>query len=233
MIEIFTAKTSPVAGRNRFLGSDLMARLKQARKLFFGFGLLGIAACGPLISLGNDGPADDIYTLRYPGQVATMSPSGPIIFVNSPIMAEGLDGRGIPVRLEDERRTSLEGASWSVHLGDLVRDYVVRSLSAQTTANMVSEGGLDIKAQCRLGIKVWMMEYVPGATSGDDRVELAMQLSLVRLSDSVLLDHPTFTQTVSVGSDNNAAVIEGFRTAMRANENDYSKWITTHLADCK
>ena len=191
-----------------------------------------VASCGPLISFGDDGPADNIYTLRYAGTVKVGSPAGPIIYVDSPQMAEGLDGHSVSVRLDGNRRTTLAGSSWSAHLSDLVRDYVTLALSVSSDANLVGGGALDIKAGCRLGIKVWAMEYVPGATKSDDKVELSLQFSLVRLADSKLLSHPTFSKTVAVSTPDGNGIIAAFETAMAAAARDYGRWFGAESKAC-
>jgi len=191
-----------------------------------------LASCGPLISFGNDGPADDVYTLHYPGALKNESPMGPIVYVDSPQMVEGLDGQDITVRIEENRRTTLAGSSWSAHLSDLVRDYVTLALGATSDANLVGGGGLDIKAGCRLGTKVWAMDYVPGASAGEDKVELAIQFSLVRLSDSKLLSHPSFTETVEVSASGGRGIVAAFETAMENAARDYGRWFSAESKAC-
>ena len=195
-------------------------------------GALLLASCGPLISFGDDGPADDVYTLRYQGPLKNESPEGPIIYVDSPQMVEGLDGQGITVRIDKNRRTTLAGASWSAHLSDLVRDYVTLALGATSDANFVGGGGLDIRAGCRLGTKVWTMDYVPGDNAADDKVELAIQFSLVRLSDSKLLSHPTFSETVQVEASNGRSIVAAFETAMALAAKEYGSWFNAESAAC-
>ena len=191
-----------------------------------------LASCGPLISFGDDGPADDVYTLHYEGPLKSESPTGPIIYVDSPQMVEGLDGQSITVRIDQNRRTTLAGSSWSAHLSDLVRDYVTLALGATSGANLVGGGGLDIKAGCRLGTKVWAMDYVPGATPGEDRVELAIQFSLVRFSDSKLLSHPTFSETVHVQAANGHSIVAAFETAMGSAAQKYGRWFNAESNAC-
>jgi ABC-type uncharacterized transport system auxiliary subunit len=191
-----------------------------------------LASCGPLISFGDDDPAGDIYTLRYEGAHSDQSPSGPIIYVDSPQMVDGLDGRSVSVRLGGNRRSTLAGASWSAHLSELVRDYVVQALEGATDANMISQGGLDIKAGCRLGIKVWAMEFVPGLTSDQDQVDVRLQFSLVRLSDSKLLSHPTFAQTVGVTTSNGGGVVAAFAVAMERASEAYGGWFSEASDAC-
>lgn len=205
---------------------------KTLKLSVMGVAALATAACGPLISFGNDGPADSVYSLRYEGATKSGSPTGPIVYVDSPQMVEGLDGHGIAVRLDGNERTTLAGSSWSAHLSDLVRDYVTLALGDKSEANLVSEGGLDIKAGCRLGIKVWAMEFVPGATTADDTVELSMQFSLVRLSDSQLLSHPTFTETVSVANSDGRGVVTAFSSAMQSAASDYGRWFDAESSAC-
>ena len=195
-------------------------------------GALLLASCGPLISFGDDGPADDVYTLHYQGPLKSESPTGPIIYVDSPQMVEGLDGQGITVRIEQNRRTTLAGSIWSAHLSDLVRDYVTLALGAVSDANLVGGGGLDIKAGCRLGTKVWAMDYVPGTTAGEDRVELAIQFSLVRLSDSKLLSHPTFSETVRVETANGRGIVAAFEAAMGSAAEKYGRWFNAESGAC-
>lgn len=209
----------------RFAHKKLKAAGAMAAVLF-------VAACGPLISFGDDGPADDVYTLHYDGAIRSESPIGPIVYVDSPQMVEGLDGHGIAVRLDENRRTTLEGASWSSHLSELVRDYVTLSLGAMSDANMVSEGGLDIRAGCRIGTKVWAMEFVPGQTVSEDKVELTIQFSLVRLSDSELLSHPTFSETVQMNSSDGRGIVAAFETAMKSASNSYGRWFREESKAC-
>lgn len=201
------------------------------------FGVVGLsslmlASCGPLISFGDDGPAGDVFTLRYEGAAAKANPTGPVVYVDGPKMAGALDGRNVAVRLDGNRHTALAGAAWSDHLSDMLRDYITLSLAAQSNANMVSEGELDIKAGCRLGTKVWSMEFVPGLTPADDVVEIALQFSLVRLADSHLISHPTFKQTMAVKSSGGRGVVEAFGETMKAVARDYGRWFKEQSPAC-
>jgi len=205
---------------------------KNLKYCFAAVAVLATASCGPLISFGDDGPADDVFTLRYEGGLKKESPSGPIVYVDSPQMVDGLDGINVAVRLDGNRRTVLAGSSWSAHLSDLVRDYVTLSLSYQSDANMIAEGGLDIKAGCRLGIKVWAMDFVPGRVSSEDQVELVMQFSLVRLSDSKLVSHPTFSNSVGVDMSDGRGVVAAFNKAMNVMANDYGRWFADEHRAC-
>lgn len=199
-----------------------------------GVGLLAflVSGCGPLISFGSDSGPGETYGLRYPASHSQAEPNGPIIYVDSPQMVEGLDGHGVTVIMGNGRRTVLEDASWSTHLSDMLRDYVAHSLSSQSGANMISEGGLDIKAGCRLGVKVWSFEFVPGASSDEDTVNIALQFSLVRISDSELISHPTFSKTVHVNSGSIAGVMGGFSTAMEQAADDYGSWLRERMGQC-
>jgi len=205
---------------------------KNIKTLTSVVGLFALTACGPLISLGNDGPADEVFSLRYPAAFKNASATGPIIYVDGPQLVEGIDGRGVAVRLAGNKRTVLEGAAWAAHLSDLVRDYVIHALASQTNVNLVSEGGLDIEAGCRLGIKVWAMEFVPGKSASEDQVQVAMQFSLVRLADSKLLAHPTFSKNEAVISSDGSGVVAAFNAAMESASHDYSRWLNERAGEC-
>ncbi|MBV1900405.1 MAG: PqiC family protein [Kordiimonadaceae bacterium] len=193
---------------------------------------LAVAGCGPIISFGGDDPAGEVYALRYSSDYASYDVNAPIIYLSNPQMLDGLDGTSIAVMLPDGQRTLLAGASWSAHISDLIREYVSHSLGAQTGANIISEGGLDIKAGCRLGLKVWSFELATGETAATDAVNIALQFSLVRMKDSVLLSHPTFSQSVGVSGAGIGAVVDGFKAAMAGAAGDYGPWLRDHMAQC-
>ena len=195
-------------------------------------GIVMLSACGPLISFGDDGPADEVYSLRYPGEFSAGMRQGPIIYVDSPIMGDGLDGHEVAVRLAGNQRTSLQGVAWSAHLSDLVRDYVTLALADKTSVNLISEGGVDIKAACRLGIKVWAMEFVPGASAGSDSIDIAIQFSLVRIADSSLLSHPVFSQNVKVNSSDSKGIMQAFNHAMGKAADEYGVWLRDLAPTC-
>jgi len=200
--------------------------------LIVGLLALSVAACGPLISFGGDEKPGEIYGLRYPAPYAASSPVGPIVYIDSPQMVEALGGQNIAVVMPDGQRTSLDGVTWATNLSDILRDYIGHSLSA-TEANIISEGGLDIKAGCRLGLKVWSFEFAPGISAEDDKVKIAIQFSLVRLSDSVLLSHPTFSQEIAVKNATASGVVGSFRAGMEAAAKDYGVWFQERMNQCQ
>ncbi len=194
---------------------------------------LGVSACGPLISFGDDGPADTVYSLRYEGAYRSGDDDAAVIYVDEPHLGDGLGGQNITVALPNQKRSTLKGARWSAPLSNLVRDYVVRSLGDKAGVHMIGEGGLDIHAGCRLGTKVWALEFAPGTAATDDKVVVALEMSLVRLRDSKLLSHPTFEKSVGVGgAGENDAIATAFNRAMAATATEMGQWLKAQTPEC-
>lgn len=206
--------------------------LKVASRVAAASSLLFAVGCGPLISFGDDGPADQIYSLDYPA-AGDHSGADTVIYVAEPLMGGGLSGTQVSVLLDNNQRTSLMGVRWTANTPDMIRDYLVRGLSAQSGALMLGEGALDVKVGCRLGVKVWDYEYVPGDSASDDRVDVEIELILVRYLDNALLGQPTFTVSESVGGSNGVDVVAGFNRAMASISRQAGSWIGEHLEACK
>ncbi|WP_417459769.1 ABC-type transport auxiliary lipoprotein family protein [Kordiimonas sp.] len=205
---------------------------KVAALLLATFGA-ALSACGPIISFGGDGPADTVYSLRYDGAYHSGEAGAAVIYVDEPHLGDGLVGQNISVALAGQKRSTLKGARWSAPLSNLVRDYVVRSMGDKAGAHMIGEGGLDIHAGCRLGTKVWALEFVPGDVATDDKVVVAVEMALVRLRDSKLLSHPTFEQSVEVvGASENDAIAAAFNRAMAATARDMGSWLKGQAMQC-
>lgn len=194
--------------------------------------LLLAAGCGPLISFGDDGPADQVYSLDYPA-AGDHSSADTVIYVAEPLMGGGLSGTQVSVVLDNNQRTSLMGVRWNANTTDMIRDYLVRGLSARSGALMLGEGALDVKAGCRMGVKVWDYEYVPGDSAGDDRVDVEIELILVRYLDNALLGQPTFSASETVGGSDGVDVVEGFNRAMASISREAGAWIGQNLEACK
>jgi len=190
-----------------------------------------LASCGPLISIGDDGPADQVYTLRYEGGYPVAG-TGPVVFMDEPTVADGLNSDKVAVALAGNRRSTIDGVRWSAPPSDLVRDYLVRALADGSEARMVGQGGLDIKASCRLGVKLWELDFVPGTRASDDKVSVALELTLVRLKDNQLIGHPTIVQSPGVGGSGSDAVMAAFRDAMAQAGAEAAAWFKTAHKAC-
>jgi ABC-type uncharacterized transport system auxiliary subunit len=191
-----------------------------------------LAGCGPIISFGDDGPVDAIYSLRYEGGFPTDKVDGPIVYVEEPHFADDLDGRSVSVLLAGNRRSTIDGVAWSSPLSELVRNYITRSLADGLGANIVSEGALDVNSTCRIGSKVWALELVPGRDAAADRVEITIELSLVRFRDSTLIGHPTISRTAKVAGSDDAAVMAAFGKAMAGVSDEMRSWFKGALSGC-
>ncbi len=192
---------------------------------------VALASCGPLVSFGDEGPADEVFTLRYEGGYPA-SGTGPVVFMDEPTVADGLNSDKVAVALDGNRRSTIDGVRWSAPPSDLVRDYLVRALADGSDARMVGQGGLDIQATCRLGVKLWEMEFVPGARASDDRVSVALELTLVRLKDNQLIGHPTIVKSPGVGGSGTNAVMAAFSDAMAEAGAEAAAWFKTAHKAC-
>lgn len=206
--------------------------LKKLMAAGLASGSVLLSACGPLISFGDDGPADRVYTLRYQGGYPAASTSGPVVYVEEPHFADDLDGRGISVLLDGGRRSTIAGVRWSSPLSELVRNYMTRALADDQGAQIVSEGAIDINAACRIGSKVWALELVPSASGTDDQVTIAIEAMLVRLKDSRLISHKTIERSVSLGGSGDAAVMAAFNAAMAGVADDMQAWFGAAQDGC-
>ncbi len=195
-----------------------LGRLNKTKTLKFA-AVLALSAlssgCGPIISFGEQGPVDEVFSLRYPGEQQATDNSGPVVYIDEPHVAEGLGGIDIAVQLAGNRRSTLAGAAWAADLSTLVRDYFTQALGAETDARPVGEGGLDVKADCRLGIKIWRFDFVPGQTIKEDSVDVRIELSLMRLWDSHLLSQSSFSQQPAVDGKGAEALVASFSVAMK------------------
>jgi ABC-type uncharacterized transport system auxiliary subunit len=192
-----------------------------------------LAGCGPLISFGQDGPADSVYSLEYQGAYGSFDEGAPTIYFDEPIMAEGLGGRKLAVRLQDFRRSTVAGASWSSNLADLMRGYLVRSVANTTGAQLIGEGGLDVEVGCRIATHVWSFELVPGADASDDIVDSTMELTLLNLRTGDLLGKQTFAAKVGVAGSDSQAIARAFNRAIENTAGEISTWLSDLQDGCK
>lgn len=202
-------------------------------KTSFGLGMvMAVAACGPLISFGDDGPADEVYSLEYRGGYNSFNASAPRVYLDEPIMAEGLSSRKMSVRLPDFRRSTIASISWSANLSDLVRGYMARAIAARSGVELISEGGLDVNVGCRMAVHVWAFELVPGANPSEDKVNSTIELTLLNVTNGALLGRQTFVTERSVDTSEGAAIARAFNEAIEEASIAMSDWLSPIQAGC-
>lgn len=211
----------------------MMDKLIKSAKLGTALGLLSIVSgCGPLISFGDDGPADDVYTLEHPGTASANINTAATMYVSQPVMRSGLDGTEVVVALDNNKRTVLKGVRWAGHLSDLLQDYLVHSLRSETEANIVSDKGLDVRVNCRMDAKIWRMEFAPSADGTNDLVHLELELSLIRLQDAHLVGHPIYTRTANVVGGSHDDIVGALNSALNDISREYGAWVASNLEAC-
>ena len=191
-----------------------------------------LVGCGPIISFGDDGPADDVYSLEYSLNNANTNDTATIIYVEEPLMSDGLGGINVAVALENRKRTNLQGVRWSANSTDLIRDYFVRAIGRMSGTRLLGQGAIDVQAGCRLGIKVWAFEFVPGTNAGDDRVDLEVEFILVRYNDNRLLGQPTFSASPQVVLSDGENIVDAFHDGMTSISSDAGKWLAPLASQC-
>ncbi len=213
---------------------------KRTRKLMFVsrpfvsavVAALLLAGCGPLISFGDDGPADDVYSLEYGAVNANTGDMATIIYVEEPLMSDGLGGIDVAVALENRKRTNLQGVRWSANSTDLIRDYFVRAIGSMSGTRLLGQGAIDVQAGCRLGVKVWAFEFVPGTSAGDDRVDIEVEFILIRYNDNRLIGQPTFSASSQVAVSDGENIIDAFHSGMASVSGDAGKWLAPLASEC-
>ena len=212
-------------------------RVNTGMKMGLVTGLAFLAAgCTQILPIGSK--AERSFSLRY--ELAqdqyhgSGMKAGPVIFLDDPLLAEGLGGRTITVELEGRERTALKGAKWSAPLSDLIRGYLNRNLMANTQAQIVGEGGLDVHASCRISSKVWSFELHPQGEDGheEDRVHVSLDLSLIDMRSGDLIGRNQFDNWSQLDATDGRAVVAAFHEAMEPVATDIAAWVTDNLKEC-
>ena len=193
---------------------------------------LFLVGCGPIISFGDDGPADDVYSLEYGTVTANTSDMATIIYVEEPLMSDGLGGIEVAVALENRKRTNLQGVRWSANSTDLIRDYFVRAIGSMSGTRLLGQGAIDVQAGCRLGVKVWAFEFVPGISVGDDRVDIEVEFILIRYNDNRLIGQPTFSASPQVALSDGENIVDAFHSGMTSVSRDAGNWLAPLASEC-
>lgn len=196
------------------------------------FVLASLAACGPIISFGDDGPADDVYSLEYAAAANNAGDMATIIYVEEPFMSDGLGGIQVAVALENRQRTSLQGVQWSANSTDLIRDYFIRAIGSMSGTRLLGQGAIDVQAGCRLGTKVWAFEFVPGASAADDRVDIEVEFILIRYNDNRLIGQPTFTAMQQVTIADGQNIVDAFHRGMASISREAGQWLAPLASEC-
>jgi len=217
---------------NQTRNADSSSRTPVVASLLAAAAVLMLAGCGPLISFGDDGPAGDVFSLEFDGANPNTSDMATIIYVEEPLMTDGLGGVDIAVALDGRKRTSLQGVRWSSNSTDLIRDYFVRAIGGMSGTRLLGQGAIDVQAGCRLGIKVWAFEYVPGASAGDDRVEVEVEFILIRYNDNRLIGQPTLSASSQVSAANGEDIIQAFHDGMNRISREAGQWLAPLAGEC-
>jgi len=196
------------------------------------FALASLTACGPIISFGDDGPADDVYSLEYDSVTTNAGDMATIIYVEEPLMSDGLGGIQVAVALENRQRTSLQGVQWSANSTDLIRDYFIRAIGSMSGTRLLGQGAIDVQAGCRLGTKVWAFEFVPGAAPADDRVDIEVEFILIRYNDNRLIGQPTFSAMQPVATADGQNIIDAFHRGMASVSREAAQWLAPLASEC-
>jgi ABC-type uncharacterized transport system auxiliary subunit len=207
--------------------------IAQIVKTIFATGLLAsVAGCGPLISFGDDGPADEVYSLEYKGGYSSFNAAAPRIYLDEPLMAEGLSSRKMSVRLADFRRSTISSISWSANLSDLIRGYMARAIAVQSGIQLIGEGGLDVRVGCRMAVHVWAFELVPGAEASGDKVSSTIELTLLNVINGNLLGRQTFVVEKPIQSSEGVDIAAAFNEAISDSTNKMSEWLGPIQSEC-
>ncbi len=193
---------------------------------------LMLAGCGPLISFGDDGPADKVYGLEYNDVRAASGDMAAIVYLEEPLMSDGLGGNQVSVVLDNNKRTSLMGVRWSANSTDLIRDFLVRGVGSTSGIRLLGEGAIDVQAGCRMGVKVWAFEFVPGDRAGDDRVDIEIEFILIRYNDNRLIGQETIKSSEKVDGSGGDAIVTSFERSMKAVSIEAGSWLAPKSADC-
>lgn len=212
-------------------GDQLVMALFYMKKMGSLVSILMISACSQVLPFGSK--PERTFSLRYEGDISALPTGGPIVFLDEPLMAEGLGGRTFAVEIEGRERTILKDARWSSSLSDLVRSYFERLLGASSKAQIIGEGGLDVRAGCRLSLRVWSFQLVPGRSrSEDDRVSVSFEAGLVHLSKGDLLARQLFASDTIVEGNDAVNVVDAYHGVLEKLGGDMVDWFNAALPAC-
>jgi ABC-type uncharacterized transport system auxiliary subunit len=168
-------------------------------------------ACSVSSLLDSNQPIDTIYVLASPPPAATAQPIAADLAITFPRLAPGLGGDRVAV-LKGRELNYYYGARWGAELGQVVQNFMVRTLAGQGAFRSVATEDARMTSTYSLALEVphFQAEY-----SGADapQAHVAFIGRVLRVSDRSLVQTVKADALVAAQSNRLSAVIAAFEQA--------------------
>ncbi len=174
-------------------------------------------------AFGASQPAPVRYTLALPDAPA---PAGltesnrPVVAVERPLAAFGLDSERIQVQKPDGSFSHAEGAAWAEALPDLVQSALRAALEAQARAFTFIDNRTGARAEARLNVTLERFTVHYGENvNAQPAIELRAGIQLIRTADGAVLAAETYSVVEEAEANRMDAILracnENFRGLTR------------------
>ena len=187
-----------------------------------------MTACGPMIDLGDNGPAPTLYSIQ-PSLSGEMPGAGPVVFVSEPLLPGESLGNRIAVRTDDFELKFLQGGRWSEPFRMMLHRYLVTDLADSVEAQVVGAGSLDLRADCRLTVDFQRFDF-------ETKTESVVAQATARLSSlksGRLLDSAVINVAADVSSDSSEEIVSSYNQAAGQVTTTLGLWLKDVLPACE
>lgn len=187
--------------------------------------LLVLASCGPLVSLGNDGPPPALFTLPS-GSAAAPEGSGPPAFASIRVeeMEPGPELRSerIAVTATDVGVQYLTGARWVDGPQVLLQRSLIDAFARWGEVTALGSTNLEVPTDVRLTGRIERFHL--DVSQGAPTVQLAVQTLMIKTRGGTILGSRRFEASAPAASAKPEDVARAFATAHSTLVADIYRW---------
>ncbi|MEM6680975.1 MAG: ABC-type transport auxiliary lipoprotein family protein [Pseudomonadota bacterium] len=192
---------------------------------------LALAACGPLVDLGEtNAPPPRIYDIAPQGldSTSTAGLARPLVLLIEEPMTSGiLDRERIAVRFESGEIQYLSGLRLADRPTRLVRRSLQNHLAAIDGLTVLGRGALDVPSDYRL--KLFLLDFQINAGPGNTE-QTRVALDALLLNDrGELVSVERFKIAQDIPAARPAAAVGGLRDGLAAAAEDMRRWLLETL----
>ncbi len=191
--------------------------------------LLALSACGPLVTIGAQGPAPQRFTLTSAQNEAALA-ALPAIRVEDFETSADLATTRIAVRVGAQEVRYVVGGIWTDKPVRLIRNLLADQVRARSSGVVLAGNQLEVPTAFRIGGRLTGFQ-AEGA--GKLATHVSVQAEIFVLQGPKIVASQTFQQRRALTSDRPADMINSFNEAANILATEAATWIATTVAQTK